>query len=63
MRNRNRSKKQGARQCVVCGWDVPRKGPHKDHCSIDCWAKDNGEDRPEETNDKIVPFEGFRVGS
>ena len=57
-----KKKRQNVKECNVCGWEVPRKGPYKDHCSLVCWAKDNGEDQPHETHDEIVPFEGYKVG-
>jgi hypothetical protein len=54
-------KKQGMKNCGVCGNEVPQDSPWKDYCCLRCWGEDHHED-PEPTHDKIEPFEGYRVG-
>jgi len=56
--------KQGRKNCLVCGWQVPDKSPWPLHCSIGCWGKDNGEppDPPEYDPYDPKNFEGYPVG-
>jgi len=61
MKTAKRKNRQNIKACLTCGNDVDPGCPHKPYCCLRCWGEDHGEE-PEDTHDKIVPFDGYGVG-